>query len=136
MKMLTDRKEIAQALNFGKYPVLTWDLDENKGSKARVTKVSTRYGLMHYNCKLQKDYEKQGDGIFYLSKNATMLKGSYGVEDYLEDAEYANAPIIESNQEVAIFIHSKKCRVSMVLIVKAGKVSTDYSTATKFEAEF
>jgi hypothetical protein len=133
MKTLTDRKEIAQALNFGKYPVLKWDIDKREGSKAVVIKQSARYGEMRYGCKLFNGYEKENDGTFWLMKKATMIKGHYGIDDYLEDADFANAPVIESNQDVAILCYSRLANTAFVVIVNAGKVTTDYSTAAKFE---
>lgn len=132
MKILTDRKEIAQALNFGKYPVLTYDLDANKGSKAVVTKESARYGTMRYNCTLQRGKITEDDGILYLSTRASILSAHVGVEDYLKDAEYANAPVIESNTEVAVLLYSKKSGVAVVQMVKSGKADPSYSTAVEF----
>lgn len=131
--LLTERKEIAQALNFGKYPVLTFDLDTNEGSKAVVLKMSNRYGEMRYDCKLQRDYHKKGDGIFYLSTNASMISGDFSAMDALKCAEYANAPVIEPHQEVAILLHSKIQNTAIVLTVKSGHVDPTYSSATVFE---
>lgn len=132
-QLLTDKTEMAKAMNFSKYPVLTWDIDNKKGSLARVGGRMTQSGMMYTHCKLEMDYYKEGDGIYYLSTKATMLKGHYGVEDHLESAEFANAPIIESNQDVAILIYSLKANMSAVLIVNSGRVDGSYSSACKFE---
>ena len=132
MKITKDRKEMAQAINFGKYPVLTYDLDAKEGAKAVVTKESSRYGTMRYKCQLFCGYVTEGDGMFYLMTLPTVLSSSVGVHDWIEAAEYANAPVIEANQEVAILIYSKKQNTSVVKIVKSGKVDPTYSTATRF----
>jgi hypothetical protein len=132
MLVMTDRKEMAQALNFGKYPVLTYDLDNEKGSKAIATKKSINYGMMRYRCTLYRGLHTEGDGQFYLLTHASMLSATVGVGDWLESAEFANAPVIESNQEVAILIYSKKRNYAEVQIVKSGKVDPTYSTATQF----
>lgn len=133
MTILTDRKDIAQALNFGKYPVLTFDLDNNKGSKAVVTKESARYGTMRSRCTLYRGKKTEDDGIFYLLTHGTMLTAHVGVYDYLKDAEYANAPVIESDTEVAILMYSKTTGSAVVQIVKSGKADPSYSTAVTFE---
>ena len=130
--ILTDKSDIAKAINFSKYPVLTYDIDNKKGSVARVGGRMTESGMMYKKTTLYRDKIKEGDGIFYLLTSAAMLKGHYGVDDHLKAAEYANAPIIESNQEVAILLFSKELDVSVVMIVQAGKVDGSYSTACEF----
>lgn len=129
----TDRKEMAQALNFGKYPVLTFDMDADQGSKANVTKMSNRYGEMTYGCVLHMGYQKKGDGIFYLGTRATMISASFSVKDAIECAEYANAPMIKPHQKVAILMYSHKNNYKSVMIVKAGRIDPSYSSATVFE---
>lgn len=126
--ILTERKEIAQALNFGKYPVLTYDLDRKKGCAVKATKNSNRYGKMDYKCELFF-----GDGEFYLLTHATCISANFGLSDVLESAEYANAPTVDSNQEVAIVVHSRELNIYAVHIVKSGKVDPTYATATEFK---
>lgn len=132
MKILTDRKEMAQALNFGKYPVLTYNMDELKGSGAVVMRETRNHGTLRYKTTLYCGKKTADDGVFYLLTHATMLTATVDVNDWLKCAEYANAPVIESGQEVAILMYSKKHDVSVVRIVKAGKCNPDYSTATTF----
>lgn len=133
MKILTDRKEMAQALNFGKYPVLTYDVDSKKGSKVTVTKESKRYGTMRYNTTLYRGKQTADDGIFYLLTHASMLTNDVDVNDWLEDAEYANAPVIDGkDQEVAILIHSRETNTAVVYIMKTGNVDPTYVTACTF----
>lgn len=133
LKMYTQAKDIAQALNFGKYPVLMFDLDSKEGCKVRVTEETRMYGTQMVNCTLQRDKIKVGDGIFYLSKETVMLKAEYGMDDYLKSAQFANAPIIEANQEIAIFHYSKEIDIGFVLMVRSGKIDTSYSSVVTFE---
>lgn len=130
MKILLDSKEIAQALNFGKYPVLIMNTDTKKGSKAVVIHKSRMHGDMRYNCTLEMDYEKENDGVLYISTNGSMIKGNYNYTDHLEDAEYSNAPIIEENQEIAIYMYSEKAKTGLVRIVKSEKIDSMCSVAT------
>lgn len=131
--ILTERTDIAKALNFGKYPVLTFDVDNDKGSLAVVTKESGRFGNMRSKCTLYRGKQTRDDGIFYLLTHATMLKSHYNVDDYLENAEFANAPVINEGEEVAILVYSKLNNTCFVQIVKAGKVDPSYATAVTFE---
>ena len=124
MNLLTDKTDIAKALNFGKYPVLTFNLDTKEGSKARVHHS--------YNGRLVDVTLNQGDGQFYLATHGTMIKSHYGWQDHLKAAEYANAPIIESDQDVAILNYSANADLSFVVIVNSGKVDGQYSDAATF----
>lgn len=133
MKILTKATDIAKAMNFGKYTVLRINADTKEGCKVVVIKKSQRYGDMRYNCQLCMDYEKDGDGILYLSTNASCIKGNYDWQDHLESAEYANAPIVGSDQEVAVYIYSPKVKIGFVRMVKSRKVDASYSTATVFD---
>lgn len=131
--LLTDRKDIAKALNFNKYPVLTFDIDNDKGSKAKVLKKH-RDGEIHpYNCNLYCGAQTKTDGTFWLMTKASMLSKSFTVNDALENADYANAPIIEEGKEVAILVYSKKLAIKFIVIVTPDRVDPSYSTATRFE---
>lgn len=132
VKVLSERKDMAKALNFGKYPVLTYDLDKKEGCKVIVMKDTRSHGVMRYGCTLYQGKIKEDDGIFYLLTHATMLTSHVGVDDWLKSAELANAPVIEADQEVAILVHSKEMNFAVVKIVKSGKVDPSYSTATTF----
>lgn len=132
MTVLKERSEMAKALNFGKYPVLTYNIDTNEGSKAIVIKKSVSHGDMRYRCNLYRNYKEEGDGIFYLLTEATMISAKVDVNDYLDSAEFANAPIIKPNTEVAILVYSELLNHCSVRIVKSGKTDPSYSTATVF----
>ena len=133
MQVLTDRKDIAQALNFGKYPVLSFDLDNDKGSPAIVLNQTRNYGVLRKGCMLYRGKIKEDDGIFYLLTDVTVLSSNVSINDYLKRVELANAPVINEGDTVAIFIHSKLSNIAYVELVKAGKVTPDYGTAVTFE---
>lgn len=133
MKILTERRDIAKALNFGKYPVLSYNVDTKEGSKARVVKKTRNHGDLLYKCNLRCGMQTEDDGVYYLSTKPTMMSSSYPLSDVLEDVEYANAPIIEPNSDVAIYVYSKTANFGFVLIVEAGKIDPSYSTATVFK---
>jgi len=128
MKVLTDRRQVAEALNFGKYPVLWFDMDARKGSKAIVM---SRKGL-RLRCELYNGYETDSDGVYYLLQGATVMSANHGLYDYLEDVEYANAPVIKNNATVVIVEFSRNTNTMRVILQNAGKVSPDYSTVARF----
>ena len=124
MKYLTDRKEIAAALNFGKYPVLTInrenkpyanDLPESDyaiGCRVRVSwdrndGMTTRGNLY---------YEK---GKLAISSGATIMKASFGYEDVMEMVSEANAPLVHKGQEVVVveqWESKKECTVRIMKV--------------------
>ena len=134
MTILTDRKDIAQALNFGKYPVLSFNLDSDKGCSAVVLENTRNHGILRKGCSLYRGKITKDDGIFYLLTNPTIMSANISVNDYLKRVELANAPVINEGDVVAILIHSKLLNSVQVELVKAGKVTADYATAVTFEA--
>lgn len=131
--ILTDGKDIAQALNFGKYKVLKYNLDENKGSTAKVEKQTTRYGIQHHVGTLYRGKQTADDGIFYLINSTTMLTAGKSVQDYIKWADDANAPVIYEGDEVAILVYSESLGHVSVQLVKALKPTPEYSTSLVFE---
>lgn len=126
MKELKTSREIAEALNFGKYPVFTLDLDsrvpgwENEenfkyGSRCRLEYNARNHGKMLIGCTLTLS-----DGRFTLSPDTTCLKKVYTINDHLRDAETAMSPIVHATEEVAIYCYSKKYNVEYVRVMRIG----------------
>lgn len=128
MKFITDRHEIGKVLNFGKYPVLTINL-ENKpaasyapdsdyavGCKVRVAwdHNDPRYEGMTENCTLFIE-----DGRYDLSGRWGCLHESFGRQDILEDAEWAMTQVVHKGQEVVLiedWPSKGQCRVRMMKV--------------------
>lgn len=126
MKILNERTAIAEALNFGKYPVFTLDLDSRVvgweddpnfkyGSRCRLVYNSKNHGEMHIGCTLTVC-----DGRFTLSPDITCLKKVYTISDRLHDAETAMTPLVHATDEVAIYCYSKKDNVDYVRVMRIG----------------
>ena len=124
MKYLTDRKEIAAALNFGKYPVLTInrecnpyaedapELDYAVGCRVRVAWDNedgmTTHGNLFYE-----------NGKLAISKDATVMRASFGYDDIMKMASEANTPIVHKGQEVVVieeWASNKVCSVSIMKV--------------------
>lgn len=136
MKVLAGRTETAQALNFGKYPVLNIDLDNeerierNDGSVERYCKgcdVKVEYegnhgtlttrGQIYYDFLENENIIEDG---FKISASGACLHASFGYEDVMEDLRWAKATTVKAGQEVALLVTSAKLKMFFVLI---GKVS-------------
>lgn len=122
-KLLTDRKEIAQAMNFGKYPVLTinmetpkegWELEGGvfKGCKVRIDTGKAYYdnATLHYFSDTKN---------FELCMYGACLTASFGYDDVIEMRDYAMAPIVHKGETVVViedYPISKQCRVHLMKV--------------------
>jgi len=128
MKYLTERTEIAKAMNFGKYPVLYIDRDDRKydrpdhpsdfckGSKCRVDweHENPKYKNMSARCELN-----YCDGRYSLMQGACCLHDSFGRQDVLEMVEWANTPMLRCGQTVIVvedFTKQKMCKVRVMKV--------------------
>lgn len=130
--IITERTEMAKALNFGKYKVLEYDLDKEEGSMAVVEEKTMNYGTMRKGCKLYCGKIKEGDGIFWLMNSGTMLSAHVSVSDWRKSVTRANAPTIKEGDEIAILVFSDSMGVAFIRLVKALKPTPEYSTALEF----
>lgn len=130
--IITERTEMAKALNFGKYKVLEYDLDKKEGSMAVVEEHTRNHGVFRKGCKLYCGKIKEDDGIFWLLNSGTMLSAHVGVSDWRKSVTRANAPTIEEGDEVAILVFSESAGISFIRLVKALKPTPEYSTALAF----
>ena len=143
MKTITDRYEVAKALNFNKYPVLNLDLAKDKakedylegcylGQKVRF-KETTRQGESFY-WHGQLCYFK--DSGLSISSDSACITASFGYRDIAEDLKNANAPIVAPNTEVVVVIHDSTKRVAIVCLTTIESINPNCSTAIQFEEGF
>lgn len=124
--MLTEKREIAEAMNFGKYPVLVLDRENHRGfentlycegQKVRVAwdHSDPRYAGMTTRGHIYMDE----NGQLAISGRGAILTDSWGYYDVMEDAEWANAPVVHKGQTV-IVIHNwpskKACMVEKLKV--------------------
>lgn len=135
---IQNRTEIAKAINFGDYPVLTIDIADRD-----------EYGLVGCKVNIDNGYFKTGERYFvratlrvwkdeqYLSTSGTntVLKASYGYSDVKEMLEWANAPVIKPDQEVLVVItdSNNKCAYDAYIIRTGSKVSPHSTEPLAFE---
>lgn len=109
MKRLTERTEIAKAINFNKYPVIKIDLADFddyglKGTKVRIDNGTFKSGEPYYINATIRAYNDDPYLSFHQYASGLSARVTYG--DYMEMVEYANAPIVKPNQEILIFLYN------------------------------
>lgn len=160
MAVLTERSDKAIAINLFGRKVLMFDATgakkmelstgeyimqypNNRGfGKANTIKKSSRYGDMKRHCTVERITsnrpcdQKFGSGDwFYLSMNCSCLTAQDHYTDYIEFAEYANAPVIEEGDKCSILVVDRAKGTTEVHTVIARRVNGDYSDAGYFEEE-
>lgn len=143
MKFVCDRKEIAKVLNFGKYPVIMFDLDTPKkgwddvyeGTPVRVDMGAFSDGTKWYNDSIPTIYvDNNHKGIentvtnritadICLPSGGAMLSASFGAHDVLDMAKFAMAPIVKSGDDVVVVYSWDGGTRAMVRMMKVGKVT-------------
>lgn len=124
MKRLTERTEIAKAINFNKYPVIKIDVADRdeygiKGTKVRIDNGTFRTGEPYFIDAVIRAYNDEN--VLTVKSYGCMLTKEIGYNDYLKMVEYANAPIIKANQEIVIFLYNSFTKdVYAPAIIKTG----------------
>ena len=137
MKHLKERTEIAQALNFGKYPVLELDLanvDEYGiiGSKCRIDMGKFNDGSPWYEDAELRVYSDEKK--LCLSGGGCVLSANWTYNDVMEDMNNAMTPLIEPDSEMAVVIHDSDSRkLYGVFIVEAKGVHRHCSQPLNIE---
>lgn len=133
MKRLTERTEIAKAINFKQYPVIKIDLADKDDYGIKGTKVNIDFGGDYY---IHAEIRAYSDTRYLTtSQGATMLRASVSYSDYMEMTEYANAPTIKADQDILIFLHNSETReVFAPAIIRTGK-RIDRNCQTPLELE-
>ncbi len=111
MKYLKDRQEVAEAINFGKYPVLSLDRENRPyksirpdsdyavGCRVRVAwdHKDPRYAGMTTHGALYIE-----DGKLKISSEGACLSASFGYTDVMKMVSEANTPIVHAGQLVVV----------------------------------
>ena len=127
---MTDRHEIAQAMNFGRYPVLHINMETPlkgyegyfHGDKVVVLDPRPNY----------PDHQERGnlyfcEGSFEVSSHGACLHADFGYHDVMEMLEWAQAPHISAGQTVVIvcdYPEARKCSVRMMKVSAVRSFTT------------
>lgn len=128
MKRLKSREEIATAINFKKYPVVTIDVSKRDeygivGCPVCISAGFFRTGEPHYvkaTCRVYSDEQ-----VLTFTRGGAMIAADFGYRDIEEMLEYANVPIINPDSEVLLVIIDSKKRVAYEPVVIRTSVRAD-----------
>lgn len=138
MKKLTERTEIASAINFRHYPAIKIDLAEVdeygiKGAKVVIDNGTFGSGepfLIHAKLRAYKD-----EKVLTFSQGAIVIKEGFCYTDMEELLEYANAPVVKADQDILIcLINSERREAYAPILLRTGKRVNPYCT-TPLELE-
>ena len=124
MKKLTKRTEIAQAINFGKYPVIKIDLADRdeygiKGTMVRIDNGTFKSGEPYYIKATIRTFNDEN--VLTTNSGSSSLVEKITYSDYMYMTDYANAPIIKPNQEILIFLYNSLSKeIYQPAIIKTG----------------
>ena len=122
MKYITDRQEIAYAMNFGRFPVLKINLETCKdgyddyyeGDYVKVMTPRNGYPDMYSTGNLYLS-----EGRFGVLTEGACLSGSFGYTDVMEMTKVAQAPVLHAGETVVLiedFPKKRTCRVRMMKV--------------------
>lgn len=130
MKYLTGRQEIAQAMNFGKYPVIRIDVETPasegvfRGDLIKVAAPSVRYPDNYIRGRVTK-FDDEGDR-YVIMPDAVCLKESFGYSDVVEMLGYAQAPMLHAGETVVVIEDAPKQRKARVRMMRVSESVRDF----------
>lgn len=139
MKELKDRTEIATAINFRRYPVVTIDKAKTDeygivGAPVNIDNGTFRDGNPYFIRAVLRTYSD--DNKLAFASYGSCLKDSFGYRDMMKILEYANAPVVKPGQEILVcIINSEKGLAWPPVLLKTGeRVSPFCMTPLALEA--
>lgn len=120
MKFLTDRHDIAKAINFKQYPVIRINLEDKdeygiKGTKVCIDNGKFRDGSPYYLHATIRSY--YGESGLHITQGGACLHASFGYSDIKEMLEWANAPIIKPDQDILVVMDMPSIRMANCVIL-------------------
>jgi hypothetical protein len=138
MKTLKSRTEIAQAINFRRYPVVEIDVSDRDDYGIRGTKVLIDNGTFHDGTPflIQAELRSYNDEqVLKFSAGGFGISSSFGYSDIAEMLDYANAPVIHKDEDILIVPINRKTRTAYapVILHTGNRVSANCMTPLQLE---
>lgn len=126
MTFLTDRKEIAKAINIDRIPVITIDIGKHmdgfencyEGSRIRIDGAyKGRYSDMLVRCTARMYGDEHGNDChstpqFYkrivLQPSVVAIADSFGLTDVDEMVKWNNTPIVKAGDKVVVYFRDRE----------------------------
>lgn len=138
MRMLKDRRDMALAVNFGKYPVLKIDLADTddyglKGCRVRIDAGTFMDGEPYIIGATIRAYRDECK--LTTISDGCVLTNDFTYHDYTDMVERAQAPLIKPDQEVVVAIYDSRTRMAYapVVVRTSPRVSRHCSVPISFE---
>lgn len=137
MKLLTDRTEIASAINFKQYPVVTIDVSKRDeygivGCPVCVDAGFFRTGEPYYvkaTCRVYADSQK-----LEIVRGGSCITADFGYQNIEKMLKYANTPIIRPDADVLVVIidSERRCAYPPTIVRTEKRVDPNCSTPISF----
>lgn len=139
MKHLTERTEIASAINFKRYPVIAIDISQTDeygiaGSPVCIDNGTFNDGNPYFIDATLRAYKD--DGLLTFVGRGSCIKSSFGYSDMEKMLKYANAPVVKPGQEILVCVIDSHNRLARppVLLKTGDNVSPFCITPLTLEA--
>lgn len=150
MKFLTDRREIAQAINIDRLPVITIDItkpmdgypDCYSGSKVLLATPCKRYPDMYSKCTVKMFGDEPGNAENHdkpwayrkivLTEGMVGIFAEFGMHDLRDMIEWSNCRYLTAGQRVVVFFDRGKDGFLRLMKV-SDRVTSGYSTVATLE---
>lgn len=125
MKVLSERTEIAAAINFNQYPVIRIDLSKLDsygvvGVPVRIDNGTFTTGEPYFVRSYLRAFKDNNDLVF--NAGGVALKADLSYRDYERMLEYANAPIVKPDQDILVcMVDSERRLVYDPVVLRTGK---------------
>lgn len=125
MKILSNKTEIAAAINFNQYPVIRIDLSNTDlygvvGSPVRIDNGTFATSEPYFvRCYLRTFND---ENVLTFNAGGVALKANLSYSDYEQMLEYANAPIVKPDQDILVCMVDSGLRlVYDPVVLRTGK---------------
>lgn len=132
MKFLTDRTEIATAINFKRYPVVSIDRAKTDeygiiGAPVCIDNGFFSDGTPYFIDATLRAYKD--DGRLKFTSHGFGIKSDFGYSDMVKMLKYANAPVVKPGQEILVcVIDSKEGLAWPPVLLKTGDRVAQFCT--------
>ncbi len=137
MRTITERTEIAKAINGHGMPVITIDLADSdeyglKSQKVLIDNGTFEDGFPYYIRSELRAYTDEKK--FRFSQGPVGISASFTYHDMKEMLDYRNAPIVKPDEDVVIvFIDSKeKMALCPIILHTSGRIDANCTTPLSF----
>lgn len=119
MRVVTNKHDICEVLNLGKYPVITVDTAVGFSSNLLRVRYACQDDVMYLDARL--NWYKDSDQVVFEGEPTIITNNDLGYDDVIDMCKRSWSPIIKESQEVVVVIYNSRLRRSRYpIVVKTG----------------